>query len=72
MAVQWLRLHVLPWQGARVQSLVGGTGSVPGWGAKIPHATGRGQKNPIHLILTPRDRDSPGFAQITRKVVILV
>ena len=26
----------------------GGTGSIPGWGTKIPHATQRGQKNPKH------------------------
>ena len=28
MTVQWLRLHA---------STVGGTGSIPGWGTKIPH-----------------------------------
>ena len=34
--VQWLRLHA---------SNGGGTGSIPGWGTKIPHATWHGQKN---------------------------
>ena len=34
--VQWLGLH---------GSSAGGTGSIPGWGTKIPHATLRGQKN---------------------------
>ena len=28
------------------------------------------KEKPVHLILTPHDRDCPGFAQITRKVVI--
>ena len=28
------------------------------------------KENPVHLILTLHDRDCPGFAQITRKVVI--
>ena len=35
LAIQWLRLHT---------SNVGGTGSIPGRGTKIPHATQRGQK----------------------------
>ena len=30
LAVQWLRLHA---------SNIAGTGSIPGWGSKIPHAT---------------------------------
>ena len=29
LTVQWLRLHT---------STAGGTGSIPGWGMKIPHA----------------------------------
>ena len=33
--VQWLRLRDYP---------AGGTGSIPGWGTKIPHAPRRGQK----------------------------
>jgi len=32
LAVQWLRLH-------------GGAGSVPGWGAKIPHASWPNKQN---------------------------
>ena len=35
LAVQWLRLRA---------STAGGTGSIPGWGAKIPHTTWHGQK----------------------------
>ena len=35
LAVQWLRLCT---------SSAGSTGSVPGWGTKIPHAAGRVQK----------------------------
>ena len=34
LAVQWLRLHT---------PNVGGTGSIPGQGTKVPHATQRGQ-----------------------------
>ena len=33
--VQWLRLHAAG---------VGGMGLTSGWGTKIPHATGHGQK----------------------------
>ena len=33
LVVQWLRLHA---------STAGGTGSIPGWGTKIPHATWHG------------------------------
>ena len=33
LAVQWLRFHT---------PKAGGTGSSPGWGTKIPHATWRG------------------------------
>ena len=36
LAVQWLRLHA---------SNAGGTGSIPGWGTKIPHPTCCGLKN---------------------------
>ena len=35
LVVQWLRLHV---------STSGGMGLIPGWGTKITHAAGRGQK----------------------------
>ena len=35
LAVQWLGLCT---------STAGGPGSIPGWGAKIPHATWHGQK----------------------------
>ena len=35
LVVQWLRLHA---------SNAGGTGSIPGWGTKIPHALWSGQK----------------------------
>ena len=38
----------LPWQSVVIKtlsSLAGGVGSIPGQGAKIPHATGYGQKN---------------------------
>ena len=35
LAVQWLRLHA---------SNAGGTGLIPGWGTKIPHAAGCSQK----------------------------
>ena len=35
LAVQWLRLHA---------TTAGGTGSIPGQGTKIPHATWQGQK----------------------------
>ena len=35
LAIQWLRPQA---------SIAGGMGSIPGWGAKIPHATGSGQK----------------------------
>jgi len=50
--------------------------SITGQGTKIPHAAGCGQERekkekPVHLILTPHDRDAPGFAQITKKIVIL-
>ena len=34
LVVQWLRLRALN---------AGGTGSIPGWGTKIPHAAQRGQ-----------------------------
>ena len=30
LAVQWLRIHT---------SIAGGTGSIPDWGTRIPHAT---------------------------------
>ena len=33
--VQWLRLHA---------STAGGTGSIPGWGTKIPHAAQCGKR----------------------------
>ena len=33
--VQWLGLHA---------STAGGTGSIPGWGTKVPHAAWHGQK----------------------------
>ena len=42
LAVQWLRLCA---------STAGGTGSIPGRGTKIPHATWHGQK--IKKILKP-------------------
>jgi len=35
LVVQWLRLHM---------STAGGTGSIPGWGTKIPHDTARKRK----------------------------
>ena len=35
LAIQWLRLCT---------SIIGGMGSIPGWGTKIPHAAWRGQK----------------------------
>ena len=35
LAVQWLKLHT---------SNAGSAGSIPGWGTKIPNATGCGQK----------------------------
>ena len=35
LAFQWFRLHA---------STAGGTGLIPGWGTKIPHATRCGQK----------------------------
>ena len=35
LAVQWLGLHA---------STAGVTGSIPGWGTKIPHATWQSQK----------------------------
>ena len=35
LVVQWLRLH---------GPNAGGTGSIPGWGTKIPYATQRGLK----------------------------
>ena len=45
--VQWLRLHA---------STAVGVGSIPGWGTKIPHALGCGQKlktkNPTILLLS--------------------
>ena len=37
LVVQWLRLHT---------PNGGGTGSIPGWGTKIPHATQHAQKKP--------------------------
>ena len=36
--VQWLRPHT---------SSAGDTGSIPGWGTKIPHATQHGQKKSL-------------------------
>ena len=43
LVFQWLRLHA---PNAR------GMGSIPGWGTKIPHATGWGQKKKdVHLYL---------------------
>ena len=41
LAVQWLRVHA---------STVGGTGSIPGWGTKIPHAAGHSQKKKYTFI----------------------
>ena len=38
LAVQWLRLRA---------STAGGTGSIPDWGTKIPHAAQSGQKKNI-------------------------
>ena len=35
LEVQWLGLHA---------SAAGDTGSIPGWGTKVPQATGCGQK----------------------------
>ena len=40
--VQWLRLHT---------STAGGTGSIPGWGTKIPHAE-RCSQNKIKFTLS--------------------
>ena len=37
LVVQWLGLQA---------SSAGGSGSIPGWGPKIPHAMWHGQKNP--------------------------
>ena len=35
-------------------SIAGGMGSIPGWGTKIPHAVGHGQKNKrVHIIYKP-------------------
>ena len=49
LAVQWLRLCA---------STVGGMGSIPSWGTKIPHAT-RGQKKK-----TGRDGDGGGDGDV--------
>ena len=35
LVVQWLRRHILN---------AGGTGSIPGWGTKVPHASQIDQK----------------------------
>ena len=35
LVVQWLRLHILN---------AGATGSIPGWGTKVPHASWHSQK----------------------------
>ena len=34
----------LPWQSSCEDTAIGGTGSISGWGAKIPHAVWYGQK----------------------------
>ena len=58
--VQWLGLHV---------STSGGTGSIPGWGTKVPHATLRGQKEVVGAAKEekgagrPRERMHRGKAQ---------
>ena len=41
LEVQWLRLHT---------SNVGGAGSIPGWGTKIPYAMWCSQKIKINLL----------------------
>ena len=45
LVAQWLRLHA---------SFAGGTGLIPGWGTKIPHAVGQGQK-------TKQDQKTPSM-----------
>ena len=58
--VQWLGLHA---------STTGGTGSLPGWGTKVPHATLRGQKKVVGAAKEekgagwPRERMCRGKAQ---------
>ena len=42
LAVQWLRLHTLS---------AGGTGLMPGWGTKIPHAVQCSQKKYLKIKL---------------------
>ena len=43
LAVQWLRLRA---------PNAGGTGSIPGWGTKIPHVAQSGQKKGNSSLLT--------------------
>ena len=43
LVVQWLRLHAAPAEG---------TGSIPGWGTKILHATRLGQRNKKYCCLS--------------------
>ena len=45
LVAQWLRLHA---------SFAGGMGLIPGWGTKIPHAVGQGQK-------TKQDQKTPSM-----------
>lgn len=41
LAIQWLRLHA---------STPRGAGSIPGWGTKIPHASGLKKRNKIWVL----------------------
>ena len=52
LVVQWLRLRA---------STAGGTGLIPGWGTKIPHAVWPKKKKSLYLVLQNVAPVSPFF-----------
>ena len=60
LAVQWLRLH---------PSTAGGTGSIPGWGTKIPQASQRDQKKIRTKQILCRDSAPQGRGQLILQMV---
>ena len=58
LAVQWLGLRA---------SSAGGTGAIPGWGTKIPHAMGRGHKNKVKWLMFLSASELDGADRMERK-----
>ena len=62
LVVQWLRLH---------DSTAEGVGSIPGWGAKIPHAPQLGQKRKKPAMKKPELCKAPNHEALCQKKRLL-